>query len=139
MKHALLIPLCSLCLCGQSFAGFAAGGLNAVDATNAIVGEAAGAPYLVKLGVADALHNRAAALRRPLKGVYGFRSPVTRHSAKSVWQDAAKAWLESARHHVVSGALYFGNADDVRKGAFAGLHLTVILGTGKSATYFFKP
>ena len=89
MKKSLLLGLCF-----SSFTGY--GGLNAVDVTNAVVGEAAGCPFIVKLGVAAAIYNP-------------------------------------------HGALNFGCAADVAKGVFAGQHLTVVLGTGKNATYFFKP
>ena len=134
MKRVLLAA-CSLCALAASAAP---GGLTAGDATNAIVGEAAGEPYAVKLGIAAALRHRAASYRRPLQGVYGFQSPVTRHSSPAVWRDAARAWAESARLDLVHGATHFGNAADVAKGTFLGLTLTVVLGTGPHKTYFFK-
>jgi hypothetical protein len=108
-------------------------GVPADLARRAIVGEAAGCPYLVKLGVACAIRNRGT-----LKGVYGLNA---RHNATEpawVWNDAAKAWRESARHDVTRGANHFGNADDVRKGTFKGMKLTVVLGEGRNKTYFFK-
>ena len=131
MKRAWLIGLCFL---SQVAVGK---DLSSSDATNAIVGEAAGEPYAVKLGVACAIRNRGS-----LRGVYGFQSPVTRHSSLSVWNDAARAWRESANPHVVSPARtanHFGSAADVRKGTFRGMTLLCVLGTGKHATYFFRP
>jgi hypothetical protein len=145
MKRAWLIGLITL----SAFASEANGerdgvrcpngGLNAVDATNAIVGEAAGCPYVVKLGIGEALRHRAARLKHPLAGVYGFHAAVTRHSSPAVWREAARAWAASAHTDLTHGAVNFGNAADVRKGTFTGLHLTAILGAGKNATYFFKP
>ena len=107
--------------------------LTPPDAVRAIVGEAAGQPYLVKLGIGCALRNRG-----HLRGVYGV---TARHNASEparIWADAQRAWRESARRDITAGANHFGNADDVRKGTFRGMKLTVVLGTGKDATYFFK-
>ena len=130
MKKSWLILSVSLCLCGQSYAG---SGPDAVSAQRAIVGEAAGCGYQVQLGVACALRNRG-----HLRGVYGVNA---RHNATEpdwVWTAAAKAWTESATHDITNGANHFGNADDVRKGTFKGMTLTVVLGAGKNKTYFFK-
>lgn len=110
-----------------------AGTISGPDAVSAIVGEAAGCPYVVKLGVACALRHRGT-----LQGVYGFQSPITRHSPASVWRDAQRAWRESALRDITNGATHFGSAQDVRKGVFRGLRLTRVLGAGKSATFFFK-
>jgi hypothetical protein len=103
------------------------------DVTNAVVGEAAGDPYIVKLGIAAACYNRGT-----LHGVYGFHA---RHNATEpawVWREAARAAAEGRRHDITHGANHFGNAEDVRKGTFAGMTLTVVLGEGKHKTYFFK-
>jgi len=103
------------------------------QAVNAIVGEAAGCPYVVKLGVACALRHRGT-----LQGVYGFQSPITRHSPAAVWRDAERAWRESALRDITNGATHFGSLQDVRKGVFRGLRLTRVLGAGSAATYFFR-
>ena len=102
MKRALLISFLGLQLTA------AAGLIPDSCATNAIVGEAAGAPYAVKLAVAAALRNRGT-----LRGVYGFKSKVTRNSAPAVWSEARRAWRESARTDVTHGATHFGSASDV--------------------------
>lgn len=107
--------------------------LTNANATNAIVGEAAGAPYLVKLGVAAAIRNR-----HSLRGVYGFNAAHNASEPARVWSEAAQAWRQSATVDVTHGANHFGNAEDVAKGTFRGLHLVAVLGTGKHTTYFFK-
>lgn len=140
MKRALLTGLCfSLSALASEANGERVGvrwhgGLNAVDVTNAVVGEAAGCPFIVKLGVAAAIYNR-----HSLRGVYGFHAPVTRHAAPAVWADAARAVAMCRTNDPTHGAVNFGCKADVDKGAFTGLHLTVVLGTGRNATYFFKP
>ena len=127
MRRAWLIT-------GLLLAPIHAPGMTSQQATNAIVGEAAGSPYVVKLGVAEAIRHRGT-----LRGVYGFNSPVTRKSSPKVWAEARSAWLSSAKTDITHGATHFGNADDVRKGTFAGMKLLCVLGTGKATTYFFKP
>ena len=102
MKRALLISILGLHLT----AGAAL--ISDSCATNAIVGEAAGTPFSVKLAVAAALRNRGT-----LRGVYGFQSKVTLHSAPVVWSEALRAWRESARTDVTHGATHFGSASDV--------------------------
>ena len=129
MKRSLLIGLC--------FAAAAANGrgvpLTAENATNAIVGEAAGCPYVVKLGVAAAIRNRGT-----LKGVYGFNAKHNASEPARIWTDAARAWSQSATNDPTLGANHFGCRADVAKGTFKGLKLTAVLGSGKHATYFFK-
>ena len=108
-------------------------GLSASSATNAIVGEAAGCPYAVKVAVACALRNRGT-----LHGVYGRHAAHNAGEPARVWTDARRAWAESATRDVTHGATHFGNAADVARGTFAGLRLVAVVGTGKSATYFFQ-
>lgn len=103
------------------------------DAVRAIVGEAAGQPYAVKLGVAAAIRHRGT-----LRGVYGLTAAHNATEPAWVWRDARRAWTESATTDPVKGADHFGNASDVAKGTFAGMTLVAIIGTGKDATYFFK-
>jgi len=103
------------------------------DCVDAIVGEAAGAPYIVKQGVAEALRNRGT-----LHGVYGLHAAHNAGEPGWVWRDARRAWTESTTTNLVHGATHFGNLDDVRKGTFAGMTLTAVLGTGRNDTYFFK-
>jgi hypothetical protein len=129
MKRALL----SIFICGHLCSSVAKE-ISDSDATNAIVGEAAGAPYVVKLGIADALRNR-----KTLHGVYGFRAAHNAHEPRWAWRDARRAWQQSARVHLTHGATNFGNRHDVQIGTFAGMTLTVVLGTGQNTTYFFKP
>lgn len=111
-----------------------AGGLNADDVTNAVVGEAAGAPYIVKLGVAAACYNR-----HSLRGVYGFHAKHNAREPAWVWREAARAVAMCHTNDPTHGAVNFGCQADVAKGTFKGLKLTAVLGTGKHTTYFFKP
>jgi len=97
------------------------------------VGEAAGQPYAVKLAVGEAIRNRAT-----LRGVYGFHAAHNQFEPAWVWRDARRAWTESAGTNVVKGATHFGSAADVAKGTFKGMKLTVVIGTGRDATYFFR-
>jgi len=102
-------------------------------AVRAIVGEAAGQPYIVKLGVAEAIRNRGT-----LRGVYGLNAAHNRTEPVWVWRDGRRAWAQSKTTNITHFATHFGNKSDVIKGAFIGLRLTCILGTGRDATYFFK-
>ena len=147
MKKSWLITLFSLSAFAAAANGERAGvrcNLSATDARNAIVGEAAAAPYIVKLGIADALHNRAATMRHPLAGVYGYHAAHNAGESRATWTEAARAWRESLTRHVANGADHFGNADDVRKGTFLGMKLVAVLGLNadgtpsKHTTYFFK-
>ena len=117
----------------QLFSVSAFGAVPAQDAVDAVVGEAAGSPYIVKLGVAEAIRNR-----HSLRGVYGFHAKHNATEPARVWADARRAVSESATSTVTKGATNFGNWLDVLKGTFKGMTLTVVLGTGKQATYFFK-
>jgi len=109
------------------------GGIAEEKATNAIVGEAAGQPYIVKLGVAGAIRNRGT-----LRGVYGYNAAHNQFEPKWVWVEAQRAWRESAQRDITHGATHFGSAEDVAKGTFNSLELVCVLGTDKDATYFFK-
>ena len=72
-------------------------------------------------------------------GAMSDADPTARDGARDGGAlDADRAWRESALKDITNGANHFGNADDVRKGTFKGMTPTVILGTGKDATYFFK-
>ncbi len=123
----------SLCTLGVLAVRSAMGSIAEDDATNAIVGEAAGQPYLVKLGVAGALRNRGT-----LQGVYGLNAAHNQFEPDWVWRDAQRAWSESAEHDITHGATHFGTAGDVATGIFAGMKLVCIIGTGKDSLYFFK-
>lgn len=103
------------------------------SATNAIVGEAASCPYIVKLGIASAIRNRES-----LHGVYGYHAAHNQYESQQTWAEARRAWLESAQHDYVYGARFFGTKADVAKGYFAGMTLTCVLGTGKHAFYFYR-
>ena len=130
MKRTAMI---TLLLLGSISARGVMAGVADTDAVTAIVGESAGQPYLVKLGIAEAIHNRGT-----LRGVYGFHALHNATEPAWVWRDARRAWTQSAGTNIVHGATHFGNSSDVAKGTFAGMKLTAILGTGKDATYFFK-
>ena len=99
----------------------------------AVVGEAAGQPYLVKLGVACAVRNRGG-----FHGVYGVTAKHNATEPDWVWRQADRAVRESLVRDIVKGADHFGNRDDVRKGTFRGMKLCAVLGTGRDATYFYK-
>jgi hypothetical protein len=103
------------------------------DAVRAIVGEAAGQPYIVKLGVAEAIHNRGT-----LAGVYGLTAAHNRTEPAWVWRDGRRAWEQSKNTRITQGATHFGNRADVLKGTFRGLRFVCRLGDGKNATYFFR-
>lgn len=107
--------------------------ISALPEIRAIVGEAAGQPYKVKLAVAAAIRNRG-----HLRGVYGLNARHNASEPERVWRDAARAWKESATSDITRGATHFGCAEDVRKGAFTGLQLTCIVGAGRDATYFYR-
>lgn len=115
---------------GISQAGAA---ITAGQARRAIVGEAAGAGYTVQLGVACALRNRG-----HLRGVYGVNARHNATEPQWVWDQAARAWTESATRDVTGGADHFGCESDVRKGTFRGMTLTVVLGEGRNKTYFYR-
>jgi len=125
-KIILLTGIVSLA--AQSYAG-----IPDTQAHRAIVGEAAGDGFTVQLGVACAIRNRGT-----LHGVYGVNAAHNASEPDWVWEAAARAWRESAQHDITGGATHFGSRDDVRKGTFKGLTLTVVLGTDTHATYFFK-
>jgi len=107
--------------------------LDARAAATAIVGEAAGQPFAVKLAVAEAIRHRGT-----LQGVYGLNAAHNATEPARVWKDARRAWAQSAHTDITHGATHFGNLQDVRKGTFTGLQLTCIVGSGKDATYFFR-
>ena len=127
MKRAWLL----ICLSFSTLAARAT--VDNSQAVTAIVGEAAGESYSVKLAVAAAIRNR-----NSLRGVYGLNAAHNASEPAWVWRDARRAWTESAMTDPTHGANHFGNADDVRKGTFEGMKLTLVLGSGRTATYFFK-
>jgi len=138
MKRSWLIPIFALVAAFNTQAAQ----ISDADATNAIVGEAAAQPYIVKLGIAEALRNRCNVFKHPLRGVYGFNAAHNAGESKRVWKDARLAWTTATsapKSSIVGGAIHFGNRSDVDKGTFAGMKLTRVLGAGKDATYFFKP
>jgi hypothetical protein len=125
----------SVLLCTPAFA------MTDEDATNCIVGEASSCPFIVQEGIADAMINRSLVMKNPFHGVYGFHAKHNATESKATWASARKA-LASAKAEkrgLVKGAIYFGNGDDVKKGTFTGMTLTIALGDGKDKTYFFKP
>ena len=138
MKKVLLLSTCSLALAAIGPTA-RAGSLTDPDAIRAIVGEAADCPFTVQLGIAATLRHRSWVMARPLHGVYGWHARHNAGEKPAVWVSARLAWSQSVTNDPARQALYFGNRQDVEKGTFLGLTQTAVLGTGKHATYFFKP
>lgn len=77
------------------------------QAVMAIVGEAAGEPYLGKVAIAEAIRNRG-----NLNGVYGLaRAAFISAQPKWAHEDARRAWDESARSNLVKGADHWESVD----------------------------
>ena len=113
----------------------ASASLAAYKVTNAIVGEAAASPYPVKLAVAHAIQNRGT-----LRGVYGLDAAHNRREPARVWAEARRAWAAvPSTPDTTHGATHFGTQSDVATGIYSGMKLTAVIGSGKHATYFFKP
>ena len=84
-----------------------ASAITEAEAVRAIVGEAAGEPYLGKVALAEALRNRGT-----LRGVYGAkRAEFIKKQPKKVHSDALKAWRESARTSYTKGARHWESTD----------------------------
>jgi len=79
-----------------------AGGIPEDLAVKCIMGEARGESYEGKVAIAAALRNRGTT-----KGVYGCKAVFT--EPDWVWEDARKAWLESAVNDAVNGADHWGS------------------------------
>lgn len=76
-------------------------------AIRAIIGEAAGEPYIGKVALAEAIRNRAS-----LKGVYGLkRDSFISAQPKWVHEQARKAWFASADSNYVKGADHWESTD----------------------------
>lgn len=90
-----------LCFCGVSEAK-----IDEKQAVRAIVGEAAGEPYVGKVALAEAIRNRGT-----LKGVYGLNGKHVDKEPSWVWRDARRAWEESAKTNLVKGADHWESVD----------------------------
>lgn len=76
-------------------------------AVRAIIGEAAGEPYIGKVALAEAIRNRG-----NLNGVYGLnRESFISAQPKWVHEQAKKAWKESANSNHVKGASFWESTD----------------------------
>lgn len=84
------------------------------QAVKAIVGEASGEPYATQVAIGAVIRNRGS-----LQGVYGPNAPHVAHESQAVFNKAAKAWAESAKHDPTHGCRYWGGPMDV--GYFNGL------------------
>lgn len=130
----MTLPTASLVGLLFAYAPQANAHLTSLQATTAIVGEAAASPFAVKLAVAHALKNRGS-----LRGVYGLTAAHNHHEPAATWAEARRAWrLAATTPDNTNGATHFGNAHDVATGIFYGLEPTAVIGTGNNATYFFK-
>ena len=85
----------------------ASASVNPSQARRAIVGEAAGESYQVKVCIASAIRNRGT-----LHGVYGLNARNIDHQPKWVFKHADSAWKESAKHDYALGCTMFGSVED---------------------------
>ena len=88
------------------------------DRINAIVGEAGNQGYQGMLGIACAIRNRAKIpyyKNNVLHGVYGLNAKQLTKEPKVLFQQAAKAWNESATNDIVGGAYMWGSDSDIEK------------------------
>jgi len=76
--------------------------IDSCTAVKCIMGEARGEPYKGKVAIASALRNRGT-----IKGVYGCKATFS--EPEWVWEQARRAWLESAIKDVVNGASFWGS------------------------------
>lgn len=76
------------------------------QAVLAIIGEAENQGQMGMLAVACAIRNRGS-----LKGIFGMRSSrVVQHKySKEIYEDALKAWRDSANHDITRGATHWEN------------------------------
>lgn len=89
-------------------------------AVRAIIGEASGEGYTGMLAIAGAIRNRGT-----LQGVYGEKAKHVDKQPRWVWDQARKAWKESANKDITSGADHWGSVTvdaawitTMRKGGF---------------------
>lgn len=107
-----ILAFCAVCFALYTLMSVSSGSseANAVMpemAIKAIVGEAAGEPYLGKVALAEAIRNRG-----NLRGVYGLkRESFISAQPKWVHEQAKKAWKESANSNHVKGASFWESTD----------------------------
>lgn len=99
MKIKLLIAILVL----ASFSASAK--LNEADCIKAVVGEAAGEPYLAKVAVSAVIRTRGS-----LKGIYGANAKHKESAA--TYLQCRKAWEESATNDPTHGCNLFGGFID---------------------------
>lgn len=98
--------------------------IDDVRAVRAIVGEAAGEPYIGKVALAEAIRNRG-----HLGGVYGYkRTDFIAKQPKKVFEDALKAWEKSKTTNLVNGADHWESIDFPRPWWAAGAIETARIG-----------
>lgn len=78
------------------------------EAVNAIIGEAAGEPFIGQVSVGEVIRRRGS-----LRGVYG--ATAKRTHTKIEIATARRAWAASEASCYVPGAMGWGNAADIKK------------------------
>ena len=84
---------------------------------NAIVGEASNQGYQGMLAIACAIRNRmkdSYYRNRPLQGVYGKNASHNSSESPRIWEEAKKAWADSASKDITGGAIIWGNDSDIQ-------------------------
>lgn len=112
LKHWTLVSICALGLTifwitifSLVFTGKAHGEvISDNQAIKAIMGEASNQGYQGMLAVAGAIRNRGT-----LRGVYGVKAKHIYKEPKWVWEQARKAWKESASKDITLGADHWEN------------------------------
>lgn len=96
-------------------------------AIKAIVGEAAGEPYIGKVALAEAIRNRG-----HLNGVFGLkRESFISEQPKWVHDQAKKAWNASAKTNHVKGASFWESTDFPEPYWAKGMKVTAHIGKHK--------
>lgn len=126
MKPNLLLRLGVALLASASAV---AAQLSERDAVRAIVGEAAGESYQGKLAVASVLRRRGS-----LQGFYGYHGKHVDRQPAWVFEQARKAWRESAVKDYANGATHF-ESTDFKRPAWS-LRMREVLRIGKHV--FFR-
>lgn len=121
MKTSLLLLIIALPAVAQ---------VSERDAVRTIIGEAAGEPYAGKLAVASVLRTRGST-----KGFVGLHAKHIDRQPAWVWEQARRAWRESATRDYANGATHFESTDFKRPTWSKGM--TIVAHIGKHN--FFKP
>lgn len=79
------------------------GAITDRQAVESIIGESASEPFLTKLAIAGALRNRGM-----IAGVRGYHNQgMIQRQPKFVWNDANRAWRQSATNDLSKGGTFF--------------------------------